>query len=85
MEEDAITLPLVTQFVDEWYLLSEEATTAAMRLYIEDDNNLLEGSTGLAIAALLQVAKHNPARFRDKTVVVICGSRISPKMLKSLL
>ncbi len=86
MEEDAITLPLVTQLVDEWHLLSEEATKAAMRLYIENDNHLLEGSAGLAIAALLEAAERGSARFEGKTVVlVICGSRISAKTLKSLL
>ncbi len=86
MEDDAITLPLVARLVDEWHLLSEEATKAAMRLYIENDNHLLEGSAGLAIAALIETAERDPARFKDKTIVlVICGSRISLKTLKSLL
>jgi threonine dehydratase len=86
MEDDAITLPLVARLVDKWYLLSEEDTRAAMRLYIENDNHLLEGSAGLAIAALLQASESDPGRFKDKNVVVvICGSRISLKTLKSLL
>ncbi|QPB22248.1 pyridoxal-phosphate dependent enzyme (plasmid) [Rhizobium sp. 007] len=86
MEEDALTLPLVSQLVDDWHLLSEEKTKAAMRLYIENENHLLEGSAGLAIAALLDTAERNPARFKEKTIVlVICGSRIGLKTLRNLL
>lgn len=86
MEDNAITFPLVSRLVDEWHLPSEEDTKAAMRLYIENDNRLLEGSPGLAIASLLEASKRDPERFKNKNVViVICGSRISLTTLKTLL
>ena len=86
IESDTITLPILQAVVDEWTLISEEATIGAMREFIENESQLLEGSAGLAIAALLAGAARDPERYRGRNVViVICGSRISLAALSSVL
>ena len=72
--------------MDHWVLVSEEEIAAAMRLFIENEHQLLEGAAGSAIAGFLKRASETPDEFKDKNVVlVICGARISLDALKSVL
>jgi threonine dehydratase len=86
LEDHAITLPLARELADEWALVPEMEIREAMRLFIEHENQLLEGSAGLAIAALLKAAHRSPSTYCDRNVVIlICGSRLSIEMLRSVL
>ncbi|HUY15261.1 MAG TPA: threonine/serine dehydratase [Terriglobia bacterium] len=86
VEPGAITFELCRTLVDHWVLVSEEEIAAAMRLFIENEHQLLEGAAGSAIAGFLKRASETPDEFKDKNVVlVICGARISLDALKSVL
>ena len=82
LELNAITFPLCQKYVHDFILLSEEEIQKAMKLFMETQHQLLEGSAALPIAALLKQEK----RFQDKNVVlVICGANISLQTLKTIL
>jgi threonine dehydratase len=86
MEPGAITFALCRDLVDEWVLVSEEEIFSAMRLFLAQEHQLLEGSAGVAIAAFLKRHGEQPEAYDGKNVViVICGARISLKTLKSIL
>jgi threonine dehydratase len=86
MEPGAITLELCRDLVDDWELVSEDEIFSAMRLFLVQEHQLLEGSAGVAIAAFLQQHARTPEIFSGKNVViVICGARISLKTLKAIL
>lgn len=86
MEPGAITFPLCRELVDDWVLLSEEEIFSAMRLFLAQEHQLLEGAAGVAIAAFLRRQAEQPEAYDGKNVViVICGARIGLKTLKSLL
>lgn len=85
MEDDAITLPLVAELVDRWILPDEAAIADAMRSFILHEHQLLEGSSAMAIVGLLEDAEAHPESLRDKNVViVVCGSRVSERLIRSL-
>lgn len=78
---DAITFEFCRDFVDDYLLVSEQEIMQAMRLYIEKEHLLLEGSAGVGIAALLK----NKDNFKNKNVVaIICGANISMDTLRKI-
>ena len=86
VEPGAITFELCQRLVDQWVLVSEAEIANAMRLFIENEHQLLEGAAGSAIAGFLNRAREIPAEYAGKNVViVICGARISLSTLQSIL
>lgn len=82
IEQDAVTFPVCQDVIDEIELIDEPDIAAAMREFIDGHSMLLEGSAGVALAALL--ARASEFKGRD-VVVVICGANISRGTLKSIL
>lgn len=82
VEPGAITLDLCRRVVDECIEVSEDEIRAAMRLFIETHHMLLEGSAGVAIAALSHVKGLSP---NDRVALIICGANISSDTLKVAL
>lgn len=82
VEPGAITLDLCRQLVDEFVLISEQDIAAAMRRYMNAENDRIEGAAGVAIAAL-------EARKADiagrKVVVIICGGNVTQAILDTLV
>jgi threonine dehydratase len=82
VEPDAITLDLCRTLVDEWVLVSEDEIAAAMRLMIETQHTLVEGSAGVAVAGYLRLKDE----MRGKTAaIVICGSNVSLATLRTVI
>lgn len=82
IEPGAITFELCQQYVDEFILVSETEIKQGITTILETQHQLIEGSAGVAVAALLQQS----ARFAGKNVVVIlCGANISLDMLKTVI
>jgi len=79
IEEDALTFPLNQAVVDDWVLVKEEQIAMAMRLYMETEEDAIEGAAGVAVAGLLE-RRHEIAG--KKVVVVICGGNISEETLQ---
>ena len=82
IEPGAITLPLCTELVDEWILVSEEQICAALRLVIDTEHQLIEGAAATAVAAAVEAGRARPGQ----TVAVIsCGANISTSTLRIAL
>lgn len=82
IEADAITFPVCQELVSEWVTVSEEEIASAMRSFIEAHHMLIEGSAGVALAAL----ERNAARHAGRRVgAVVCGANVSLETLKQIL
>ena len=81
IEEDAITFSLNQAVVDEWVVVDEERIAAAMRLYMEREDDVIEGAAGVAVAGLLGRREIIAGK---KVVVVICGGNVSEETLQSI-
>ncbi len=87
IEAGAVTFPLCQQLVDEWVQVDEEAIAAAMVRFIDDHHQLIEGSAGVALAALEgRAAGRGAAGLGGERVgVVLCGANIAlPALLRVL-
>jgi threonine dehydratase len=63
-------------------LVTEDEIKQAMSLYIEKEDQLLEGAAGTAVAALLE----KKADLKGQRVgVVICGGNISLDTVRSII
>lgn len=82
MDLDSITFEPCRQLVDEWVLVSEQEIAAAMRKFMQTQHMLLEGSAGVALAAL---ERRRDALRGARAAVVICGANISLDTLKSVI
>ncbi|PMP77489.1 MAG: serine/threonine dehydratase [Roseiflexus castenholzii] len=82
VEPGAITLDLCHALVDEWVLVSEVEIAAAMRLMIETQHTLVEGSAGVAVAGYLRLKEE----MRGKTAaIIICGGNVSLATLRAVI
>jgi len=82
IEAGAVTFALNQSVVDEWVVVDEQQIVAAMRLYIDREQQVIEGAAGVAIAALLARRE----RLAGQTVVVIvCGGNIAEDKLHRIL
>jgi len=82
VEPGAITLPLCTELVDEWVLVSEEQIYEALRMAIDTEHQLVEGAAATAIAAALETGRAHPGRT---IAAVSCGANISTATLRRAL
>jgi threonine dehydratase len=80
LEEGSITLPLCTELVDEWVLVTEREIDSALRFMIDTEHQLIEGAAAVAIAAGLKACREGQA-----TVIVSCGANISSTALAKAL
>lgn len=88
IEQGSVTFPLCQALVDEWVLVEEDAIAAAMRRFIEEHHQLIEGSAAVAVAAAEQYAGAHVASTGDTRAhvgVVLCGSNISNARLLDVL
>jgi threonine dehydratase len=82
IEADSITFELCQKYVDDFILVSEREIKDAIITLIKTQHLLVEGASGVALAALLK----NTARFKGKNVVVVLsGANISLDTLKKVL
>ncbi len=82
IEPEAITFDVCQRYVNDYILASEQEIKDAIISLIEAQHMLVEGSAGVAIAALFK----NAEQFHGKNVVVILsGANISTGTLKSIL
>ena len=82
IEQDSITFPICRSVIDETILLEEKEIRDAMNTYMKNENQLLEGAAGTAVAALIRKKEELMGK---KVGVLICGGNISPDTLRSVL
>lgn len=87
IEPGAITFPLCQALVDEWTLVEEGEIAAAIRRFIEEHHQLIEGAAGVALAALERRAAAGGSRglAGERVGVVLCGANISNARLREVL
>jgi threonine dehydratase len=80
IEANTVTFALCQSVVDDWIEIDEGEIATAMRHAIEVEHMLIEGSAGVAIAAL----KRRGA-LTGRVVVVLCGANVSAARLREVL
>ncbi|MCP5091049.1 MAG: threonine/serine dehydratase [Gammaproteobacteria bacterium] len=81
IEAGAITYPLNQLIVDEFVLVDEEQIAAAMRRYMDSEEDTIEGAAGVAIAAMLQ---RRTSIRQQNVAVIVCGGNISAEKLETI-
>lgn len=82
VEEGSVTFPLCRDLIDEWVLVEEDRIGAALRMVIDTEHELVEGSAAMAFAA----ARIRREELAGKRVVVVsCGANISSATLAKAL
>jgi threonine dehydratase len=82
VEPGSITFDLCRQLVDDWVLVSEDAISAALRMVIDTEHQLIEGSAAMAFAA----TRARRTELEGKRVAVVsCGGNISSSTLMAAL
>jgi threonine dehydratase len=76
VEEGSITLPLCQQLIDDYALVSEAEIREAMRLILDKERWIIEGSAGVAVAAYL---KEREGHAGQNVAIILCGRNISSK------
>jgi len=81
VEQNALTLPLCAELVDDWIRVSEEEIADALRMLVRSDRVIVEGSAAVAVAAL----RKDRVDERRTRVAVLCGGNIDRAVLKRVL
>jgi len=82
IEPGSITFSICQQCVDSYITVTEEEIISSMKLVIKHHHQIIEGSAGVAVAALIKEKE----RFKGKKVaILICGGNVSEAVLKSLI
>ena len=82
IEAGSITFEICQRCVDDYVLVTEDEIAESMRLVLRHHHLIIEGSAGVALAALLK----NKEKYKGKKVVVlICGGNVSETVLKKLI
>jgi threonine dehydratase len=82
LDPEAITLDLITKFVDSIVLVQEESVEKAIRILWKKEGQIVEGASATVIAYLLEEEE----KFAKKNVVaVISGGNIEHSLLDRLL
>ena len=82
LESGSITFPICCEYIDQTILVTEDEIKKAMELYYNNENQIIEGAAGVAIATFLKIKNH----FSEKKVgIIICGGNIDQKSFLSLI
>ncbi|MEQ8362428.1 MAG: threonine/serine dehydratase [Cyclobacteriaceae bacterium] len=82
IDHDSITFELCRDLIDDYVLISEEEILSAMRLVLKHHHQVIEGSAGVAVAAVIKLKD----KFKGKKVAaVICGCNVSDAVLKKVV
>jgi len=82
IDHDSITFEICRDLIDDYILTSEEEILSAMRLVLKQHHQVIEGSAGVSVAAILQQKE----KFKGKKVAaVICGGNVSEAVLKRVV
>ena len=82
IERDSITYNFCEEFIDDFYLVSEEEIIENIKFFIANEKLLIEGAAAVSVAAFLK----NKKLFNGMNVgIIICGGNIGNDTLKSIL
>jgi len=75
LEPGAVTFPIAQRIIDRSLLVSEAEILDSLRLLYAEENWIVEGAAGVALAGLLQQAQDYAGK---NVVVLICGGNVAP-------
>jgi threonine dehydratase len=82
VEKGAITLPLCRQVIDRSVIVSEDDIAGAMRDMAAAENFIIEGATGVALAAALRTA----GDYRGRNIaVILCGRNVAFETFRTVI
>ena len=82
LESGSITFPICCEYIDQTILVTEDEIKKAMELYYNNENQIIEGAAGVAIATFLKIKNH----FSEKKIgIIICGGNIDQKSFLSII
>ena len=82
VEAGSVTFPLCQRLIDDQVLVSEAEIHEAMRVILEQERWVVEGSAGVAVAGYLK----ERAKYAGQTIVIVlCGRNITAGKLKEIL
>ncbi|MGR3344021.1 MAG: threonine/serine dehydratase [Paracoccaceae bacterium] len=82
VEEGAITFPICQRVIDRHMLISESEIASAMRDMAANENFIIEGAAGVALAAALKGASDYRGRH---VATIVCGRNIALDTFRSVL
>jgi len=82
VEEGSITFDICKEIIDDFVLVTEREIASGIRTAINDDHQLIEGSAGVAIAALF---KRKKTLIGKRVIIIICGGNINSNTLHKVL
>ena len=82
IEAGSITFEMCQQYIDDFVLVTEDEIAESMQLVLKHHHQVIEGSAGVALAALLKSKEKYQGK---KVVVLICGGNVSEAVLKKLI
>lgn len=82
VEEGSITFPLCQEVIDRHELVSESEIASAMRDVAANENYIIEGAAGVAVAAALKTASDYLGR---NIAVVVCGRNVTLNTFRAAL
>ena len=82
VEAETITLPLVSEWVDEFVTVSEQEIKESLGQFIDNQHQLIEGAAATALAAF---SKTQSAYRNQNVAIVLCGANISSDTLRIAL
>jgi threonine dehydratase len=82
VEQGSITFPMCRQLIDDHVLVSEQEIGAAMRLIFEKERWVVEGASGVTVAAYLKEGRKHAG---ERAVIVLCGRNIPGGKFREIL
>ncbi len=82
IEAGSITFDVCKKFVDSYILVTEKEIEDSMKLVLKHHHLIVEGSAGVALAALIKKADSYKGR---NAAVLICGGNVSDAVLKKIV
>lgn len=82
LDEDSITFEICQKYIDDFILVNEQEIADGMRLVIEHHRQIIEGSAGVTVAALV---KEKERFANQKTALIMCGGNIGFDKLKKII
>jgi threonine dehydratase len=82
LEPGSVTFKFCQDLVDDWIVVDDNEIRDAMRILLETQQQLVEGSAALSVAALVKCKDRFAGR---RVVLVLSGARISIESLREVI
>jgi threonine dehydratase len=82
VDDDALTLPVASEVIDDLVYCSEEQIAEALRILAWQENMIVEGAAGLALAGYLSDPGY---KSNQVSVILLCGANYDAQVIKPII